>query len=280
MLFRARSGESRLVLLPQYFVISSKSSSNFKKRVTCLLSAWPGPFVLSTCGDIQQPVLVAVCDGGQTSGFCPHQSHHRGVGWRHKRRWAQPVPQHRAPIKAQGTWLHLTANIWERLGSPAATGSLSQNPSSKRRGKNKISGWRRSLDVRNVYTPVSFISFLCTRTHLADRTAYEAEDELGRSGRTKRKLFKFCRLDERLTQFTSLFWTFPAAYVQKCTAQLSSLSAFLACLLQHLQLDKISGMKGKEVTTGESLCFSVEMSGWRMSAWWEGSVYLWKLFLQ
>lgn len=166
MLFRARSGESRLVLLPQYFVISSKSSSNFKKRVTCLLSAWPGPFVLSTCGDIQQPVLVAVCDGGQTSGFCPHQSHHRGVGWRHKRRWAQPVPQHRAPIKAQGTWLHLTANIWERLGSPAATGSLSQNPSSKRRGKNKISGWRRSLDVRNVYTPVSFISFLCTRTHL------------------------------------------------------------------------------------------------------------------
>lgn len=36
----------------------------------------------------------------------------------------------------------------------------------------------------------------------------------------------------------------------KGTAQLSSLSALFGDFVQHLQLDKISGVKGKEVTTG------------------------------
>lgn len=48
----------------------------------------------------------------------------------------------------------------------------------------------------------------------------------------------------------NLFWTFPAAYAHKSTAQLSSLSALFGDFMQHPQLDKISGVQGKEATTG------------------------------
>lgn len=260
---RARSGGSRLThyFCPNISSFLPKRYSNLEKRGHLSAERSAGTFCsVNTRG------YPAACDGGQTSGLChvvvypplpsPAQprSHHRGVGWRHKRRWVQAEPQHSPPpIKAQGTWPHLTANIWEWLGGPGATGSSSQDPSSKRRKKKILSGWSRSLDVGNVriYTHLSLVSFSCTRTHLADRTVYYAGDEYGRSGCTQQDLSKFCRLDERLTQFTSLLWTFAAASVHKRTARLSSLSALFGCLVTSCNIhSEIRSLELKEVTTG------------------------------
>lgn len=159
---------------------------------TCLLSAQPGLFVLSTRGDIQQPVMVGRPQASVMWLSAPPpaqaQSHHRGVGWRHKRRRVQAEPQHRPPPPHQSSG-NLAASDCKYLrvaGRPwcywqLITGSIIQKE------EKKNSGWSRSLDVGNVRvcTHLSLISFFCTQTHLADRIVYYAADEFGRSGCTR-----------------------------------------------------------------------------------------------
>lgn len=93
------------------------------------------------------------------------QSHHRGVGRRHKRCWLSAArASAQSSDQSSGNLAASDCKYFGVAGGPGSTGSSSQDPASRRR-KKKFSGRSKSLGVGNVHvcTHVSLISGVCSQ---------------------------------------------------------------------------------------------------------------------